>query len=494
MSSDPSERRRLPDWVASGTVGIALFAIAAIPALAIAQNPAAANNTSFFQAVDQPLVLALLGLGMIVVIALNAICVAGAFGLEVLKSTHVRTQEEGTAPYRLLESLVNNKDSVAAACVLASQILRAALVLLCFIPGPSIAHILRWINETSPLNDIYWASAAGAATLAFLIVGVNAIIAELVARSIAVTHPIDTMLRLGWVLKTLNALFSIPAIISLSIANLISRRFNANARFTIDNRVEDEIKEILETTDESGGGIEDEERELLESVFEFGDTIAREIMTPRVDMESIPYDTSLDSVAALVEETGHSRFPIYRGTDDNIIGIVHAKDVLRSLARNQSNLTVEQIMRPAMEIHEGQKLHSLLALMRTKKTQMVILKDELGGTSGLVTIEDIVEELVGEIVDEYDEVEPEVKALGQGHSVSGKLHLDDVNEAIGAEFESEEFDTIGGYVFGLFGRQPAKGETIVDETYVFLVEDSDGRRILRVRIEPLEVEETSLSR
>lgn len=482
MKSDPSERRRqisLADRGINLTLTVFVFVI---PVLTFAQGLSAANQTEASIGFSNPLALVGIILGFAVIMLVNAICVAGSSGLEVLRPSHVRTQEDNTRASRTLDFLVDNKDSIVAACVLGAQTMRAWLVLLCLIPAPVVANKLGWITPQSQPIEFFYGSSLAAAILSILVVGINVIVAELVAKSVAVTHPIDTMLRIGWFLRLFNAIFRIPGEVSVGIANLIAKRFNTNARFTIDNRVEEEIKEILESNDDEGG-IEEEERELLESVFEFGDTVAREIMTPRVDMESIPIEADLRAVANLVEATGHSRFPIYQETDDNIIGIVHAKDVLRALARNQDDLPIDQIMRPVFAVHETQKLHSLLAEMRTKKTQMVIVQDEFGGTAGLVTIEDIVEELVGEIVDEYDEETAEIESIEDGHSVSGKLNLDDVNEVIGSEFDSEEFDTIGGYVFGLFGRQPAIGETIADDHYNFIIEDSDGRRIQRLKIE-----------
>ncbi len=486
MSSDPSERRRRSGLAINGTALVLTAFAVVVPVLAFAQGLSVANQPEAIAVFANPVNMIGLVLAFLFVIAINGVCVAGSSGLEVLRASHVRTQQENSRTYRSLDFLVQNKDSIVAACVLGAQTMRAWLVLLCLLPAPSLASALGWLASPTTPSQFFWASALAATILSIPIMGINVILAELVAKSVAVTHPIDMMLRIGWILRIFNAVFRIPGVVSLRIADVIAKRFNTNARFTIDNRIEEEIKEILESNEDSGG-IEEEERELLESVFEFGDTVAREIMTPRVDMESVPIDTSLTTIANLVETTGHSRFPIYSDTDDNIVGVIHAKDVLRALARNQVDVPLEQVMRPVQNVHETQRLHSLLAEMRSKKTQLVIVKDELGGTAGLVTIEDIVEELVGEIIDEYDEELTEIAEEQSGHSVSGKLHLDDVNEAIGSNLVSEEFDTIAGYVFGLFGRQPAIGETITDGNYQFSIEDSDGRRINRLRIEACSV-------
>src|SRR5690606_16480325 len=150
---------------------------------------------------------------------------------------------------------------------------------------PAIAHDLGWINASDP-NQFFWGSLLAALVLSIPIMGINVILAELVAKSAAASHPIDTLLRLGWIIKVFNFFFRLPAGLAVRTADLITQRFGTKARFTIDNRVEEEIKEILESV-ESEDGIEEGERELLNSVFEFGDTVAREIMTPRVDLESL---------------------------------------------------------------------------------------------------------------------------------------------------------------------------------------------------------------
>ncbi|MBX3113492.1 MAG: HlyC/CorC family transporter [Fimbriimonadaceae bacterium] len=482
MSSDPIERRRRTGLANAGWVGTLTVLLVIIPVLAAAQGLSAANRPEAIALLGNPAFTIGLIFAFVLIMLINAICVAGTAALETLRSLHVKTQDEGSRAFKVLESLLDQKENITAATVLGAQTMRAWLVLLCFLPAPALAFAFGWISLPTDANHFFWGSLFGAIVLSIPVMALNVIFAELVAKSVAATHPIDTLLRLGWILKIFNAIFRVPAVISVKIADLITQRFGTTARFVIDNRVEEEIKEILESV-ELADDIEEEERDLLNSVFEFGDTVAREIMTPRVDLESIPVESDLQHVAELVESTGHSRFPIFQDNDDEIVGIIHAKDVLRALARGQKDITIDQIMRPAHHVPEGKKLHDLLAEMRTNKTQMVIISDEFGGTAGIVTIEDIVEELVGEIIDEYDQETPDISEVDFGHSVSGKVHLDDLNDEIETSFASEEFDTIGGYVFGLFGRQPAVGEAVSDDTHTFTIEESDGRRIQRVRVE-----------
>jgi putative hemolysin len=221
---------------------------------------------------------------------------------------------------------------------------------------------------------------------------------------------------------------------------------------------------------------------MVASVIEFGDTIAREIMTPRMEMEAMPIESRLTEVARLVEESGHSRIPVYEGTDDTILGIVHAKDVLSALAHGEASARLRDLVRPALFVPESKPLHDLLQELRQNKSQMAVVLDEHGGTAGIVTIEDIVEEVMGEIVDEYDPDLPQIAYQDDKIVSDGKMDLDDVNDAIGVDLKSEEFDTIGGYVFGLFGRQPKAGESVESDGCRFTVRETDGRRIKSLEI------------
>lgn len=491
MSSDPNERSRRsgrgkwPVLEAAASLTAVILLLAPVPA--IAQGMSAANEP---EAVPFPNFLFIGGVAVVflAVMALNSFFVTGEAAVNLLRPIHAKGFDEGSRSNKILTSAFERKEAIVASCVLGAQTMRAWLVLLSMLPAPWLARAVGWTAEGAAGTQTYMVWLLTGALAAIPVMGLNVVFAELVGKSYAVAHPAQATLKLYPLLQVFTWLLKLPGQVAMSIAGLVTHRFGTAARFTTDNHAEEEIKEILVATEESGG-IEEEEREMLHSVFEFGDTVAREVMTPRVDVDSIRVDTPLGEIAELVEESGHSRFPVYEVSDDEIIGVVHAKDVLGALARGDKSVPLRRLIRPAHHVPETKNLHELLAEMKLAKTQMSIVNDEFGGTAGIVTIEDIVEELVGEIVDEYDDEIPEVVEVESGHSVSGKLHLDDVNDAIGTAFDSEEFDTIGGYVFGLFGRQPKTGESISDELYLFQIEESDGRRILRIRIEPHSEEE-----
>lgn len=268
----------------------------------------------------------------------------------------------------------------------------------------------------------------------------------------------------------------------VGLANIFAKPAGGSVVLRTSNLMGEEIRSLVDSAGETGE-MESEETELIHSVLEFSDTIAREIMTPRTDMDAVPVDINPYDLVELIQDSGHSRIPIFEGSDDEIVGIVHAKDLFLAMLRGKP-VNINSLMRPALYVTENKRIDELLAEMRVSKSQMAVIKDEFGGTSGIVTIEDIIEELVGEIQDEHDDESPEVSETQEGFLVDGKAHLDDVNEEIGSRFESEDFDTIGGFVFGLFGRQPKHGEWMEHMGYQFNIVETDGKRIIKVRIVP----------
>jgi CBS domain containing-hemolysin-like protein len=248
---------------------------------------------------------------------------------------------------------------------------------------------------------------------------------------------------------------------------------------------EDEIKALVDEA-ERDDVIEEEEREMIHSVFEFGDTIVREVMVPRPDMVAVPLQTSLQEVLELILRTGYSRIPVYDGTVDEVVGLAYAKDVLRRLHDGQADKPLADILRPAPFMPESMRAAECLREMRQRKSHMVIVIDEYGGTSGLVTLEDLLEEIVGEIADEYDREEPNVEPLPDGdYRVNARLGIDEVNELLDVELPSTEWDSIGGLLFNLVGGVPREGQVVEFQGLRLRAERVQGRRIGRVRIHRL---------
>jgi CBS domain containing-hemolysin-like protein len=233
--------------------------------------------------------------------------------------------------------------------------------------------------------------------------------------------------------------------------------------------------------------IEREERRLIHSIFEFGDTVVREVMLPRPDMIAVHADDTVDEAIKQAIDGGFSRLPAYEESTDNIVGLLYLKDLVRRSAAGEGSRPVREVVRPAIFVPEQKRVAELLREMQTQQFHMAIVVDEYGATAGLVTLEDLLEEIVGEIADEYDRDEPRVEHLAGGVlRVPGRTHIDDVSEALGLELPDTEWDTVGGLVFNLLGHVPVEGETVNFQGLEFRTERVQGRRIVSVYIRPLE--------
>jgi putative hemolysin len=242
------------------------------------------------------------------------------------------------------------------------------------------------------------------------------------------------------------------------------------------------------------GVIEEDEKELIHSIFEFGDTIVREVMVPRPDVIAIEDTATLHDLQALVLEHGYSRIPVFHEDLDDVVGVVFAKDVLKAMHQGDGERALTDICRPARFVPESKKVADLLREMQKEKFHQALVTDEYGSVTGIVSLEDLLEELVGEITDEYDTETPDVVEVGDGsYRVSGKTSIDDVNELLGAELPDEEWDTVAGLVLDLFGRIPLNGEETAFQGLRFTVEEVRGRRVATVLItrepEPAGVEQ-----
>jgi CBS domain containing-hemolysin-like protein len=245
---------------------------------------------------------------------------------------------------------------------------------------------------------------------------------------------------------------------------------------------EEEIRVLLEGSAEEGI-LEPEETEMIHSIIRFTDTTVRQIMVPRIDMTVVEVNSSLPGVVEQMLDAGHSRVPVYEGSVDHIVGIVHVKDLLRPLLERRHDIPLKDLLRAPYYVPEGKKVDELLHEFRREQIQLAIVVDEYGGTSGLVTIEDILEEIVGDIADEYDVEQPLVQPLDENvYLLDARLSIDDANEQLQLGLPGEEYETIGGFVFGQLGRLPEVGEVVHYGPLEFIVDQTDGRRISKIRL------------
>lgn len=247
---------------------------------------------------------------------------------------------------------------------------------------------------------------------------------------------------------------------------------------------EEELKTLVDFGEEKGT-LEEEEKEMIHSIFEFGETSVKEIMIPRIDMISISSSAEIEELLSLIKEYLHSRIPVYKETVDNIVGVVYAKDLLPLMnAKKSKDTTLDKLTRPAYFVPEQKKIDELLREFQSEKIHMAIVVDEYGGTSGLVTLEDIIEEIVGEIQDEYDSDLPLYRKISENiFVVDGSMPLEEINEELKINLPTEEgVETIGGFLFGLFGSVPKEKEVAKYNGYEFIIEKIVERRIKQVRI------------
>jgi len=249
---------------------------------------------------------------------------------------------------------------------------------------------------------------------------------------------------------------------------------------------EQDLQDLI-TESEEEGIINEEEGDMLASIFQFGETIVREVMVPRIDMVCCPLLANFEELLQTILGSGHSRVPIYEGTTDRIVGLVYAKDLLKHWGEEASLLTVAEVMRPPYFIPETKLIDELLQDFRQRRIHLAIAVDEFGGTSGLITIEDLLEEIVGEIQDEYDSEEEQIQPEGGGSLLlDARLTIYELEQTIEAEIPNKEhFDTLGGYLIHLTGHVPVVGETIEEGAWRLTVVEGDERRIAKVRMEPL---------
>ncbi len=255
---------------------------------------------------------------------------------------------------------------------------------------------------------------------------------------------------------------------------------------------EEEIKMLVDAGSE-GGAIEDDEKEMIYSIFQFGDTLAREVMVPRIDVVALEINTPISEALNTIVEAGHSRIPVYEESIDHIRGLLYAKDLLQVWRDGQTDRPIKDLLRPAHFVPESKKAGDLLTDLQQRKIHLAVVVDEYGGMAGLVTLEDLVEEIVGEIRDEYDFDEEEVyQKVGENEYVfDAGIDLDDLNRLLDIELPTDESDTLGGYVFSKLGKVPIEGERIEGDHIQMEVLRVDDRRIRKIRLTRKPVEVTS---
>lgn len=345
--------------------------------------------------------------------------------------------------------------------------------------GNNLANISITALATSMALRLLGPRGVGVAILVLTLVMLVA--GEITPKTYAATNAEKLALLAARPIRILETLF-FPAVkgfsvLSASIVRLMGGRSTAEHIFV----TKDEIRTLVDLG-EGQGTLLPQERDIIDSVFDLNITAVREVMLPRIDMVAVPLETSLKNAWQTVIDTGHSRIPVYQGGPDQIVGIFHAKDLMRR-CQDLERGTVREIMREPYFVPGTKRVSNLLREMRQERVHIAVVLDEYGGTAGLAFLEDLVETVIGEIGDEFDKSRPLIETVGPGEiRAAARAAVDDVNEILETDLPQDEFDTVGGLAFHLFGRVPAKNDSVDFNDWALTVEEVDKNRIRTVRI------------
>ena len=327
-----------------------------------------------------------------------------------------------------------------------------------------------------------WVTVIVAVVVGFVVIA----LLQCVAREVALKNPNKLALSMAMALSVITTVFSpVSSLLSL-LAKAVSKLFVAKLDREIDEDESDEMRLLVDVNHEEVN-LEADEKEMIRGVVGLDETLAREIMIPRIDVVAANKDSSIKEIIEVIVSTGYSRIPIYEETIDNIVGLVYAKDLLPILEQGKITKSVVEIARTPHFIPESKKVDELLHEFQQSKVHVAIVVDEYGGTAGLVTIEDLLEEIVGEIEDEYDAEEPKIDCISDVEAImNARVSVDELKDIFGVDIEGEDYDTVGGFVFSRLGRIPSVGDVITVDGISIEILSTVGRRVKEVKITKLE--------
>ena len=371
--------------------------------------------------------------------------------------------EEGNKKAETVLHILDHQDKMLSAILIGNNVVNLS--------SSSLATLLA----TDLLGSRGAGIATGILTICILVFG------EISPKNLATVHAEKlSMLYSGFIYNLMKILTPV-----IFIVNQLARGFmfllHIDMNHREDSYTEDELRVIVDVSHEEGV-IESEERRMINNVFDFGDSCAKDIMVPRIDMQFIDVNAEYEEVLSAIRTQMYTRMPVYEETTDNVIGILNIKDLI--LIEKSRQFRVRDYMREAYYTYEFKKTSELFMDMKNNSIAMAIVLDEYGATAGLVTLEDLIEEIVGEIRDEYDadELNDIQKLSDFEYSIDASVRLDDLNDALELNFQSEDYDSLGGLVIGLLDRLPEAGETVQDGSCTFTVESVAKNRIERIRL------------
>jgi CBS domain containing-hemolysin-like protein len=424
-------------------------------------------------------------IAVVVLVLLNAFFVAAEFALVGSRKTRLdELARNGDGKARLARRAVQSLDRYISATQLGITL---ASLGLGWIGEPALAHLIDGLFAALPAPVAAVATHTVASVVAFIIITVlHIILGELVPKALALLYP-ETVS--GWVAAPLLGfgwLMAWPIGLLNGTANRLLRLMNIDPPGEHERlHSPEEIRMLVEQSTEGGSMVHTDAR-LIEGVFEFSEKTAQEVMTPRTQMVAIESGLSIGEAADEVASARRSRYPVYTESLDEIVGVVLAKDILTAL-RSKPAQTVRDIMRPPLFVPGTREVEDVLADMKRLKVHLAVVLDEYGGTAGLVTMEDLLEEIVGPIFDEYDPLDKALKGDGDGAAtIDGSMPISEFNSEYDASLDDADYTTIGGYLFGQIGRLPRPGDRVIVGPHDFEIVEMEGRRVRTVRLHETE--------
>ncbi len=429
----------------------------------------------------------LIGLiAVVLLIAANGFFVAGEFALVKIRATRInQLAEEGNRTAKVIQTQLAHLDRFIAATQLGITLASLALG---WIGEPSLAHLVdplfAWIG--GPAAEALTHTLAIIISFTIITAG-HIILGELVPKSIALQRTEAAVFFISRPLQLFAQLFRPFISLMNGVGNAVVRLLGLQTTSEHANVHSAEELEMLVAQSRQGGAIDAQEEELLHHIFDFGEKTVQQVMVPRTEIVGVPVSASLEEVLALFATEQYTRLPVYDGSIENIIGLAHLKDIFLQARMPSTSFNLKSLLRPVLYVTETATIEKLLPQMRSKRIHLAVVLDEYGATAGMVTLEDIVEEIVGEVQDEFDTrergVRPEVETMPDGTlSVDGLMALTSFADLLGAKPPRSSAHTVGGYVFERLDRLPKVGDRVSLENYILRVEELDGRRIARVHV------------
>ena len=382
-------------------------------------------------------------------------------------------------PQHRIESLV--EDGIPGAETVSALKSDPHRLLITILVGNNIVNIAMSSLSTGLLVYLGFGQGQAVAAATFGITALVLLFGESAPKSYAVENTESWALRIASSLKLSEYVLFPLIIIFDKLTRIINTAVGSSSAIESPYVTRDEIKDIIETG-EREGVIDEEEREMLERIFTFNNTIAKEVMTPRLDVTAVSQDATIEEAIEACIGHDHVRVPVYDGNLDNIIGVVNVRDLVREHQYSEGESDLTDIVQPTLHVPESKNVDELLAEMQENRLQMVVVLDEFGTTEGIITLEDMVEEIVGDIL-ESDESEPFTRIDEQTTVVRGEVNIHEVNEVLDIDLpEGEEFETLAGFVFNRAGRLVEEGETFEYDGVVIEIEEVDSTRILKARL------------